>query len=115
MDINQPPTLLGRVREVICYKHYSIRTELAYVDWIRRFVNFHGRRHPREMEADEIRAFLSHLTSHLDVAVATHQQALSALLVLYRDVLDLELPWLEKLNHPIKPKCLPTLLAANPA
>lgn len=115
MDINQPPTLLGRVREVIRYKHYSIRTERAYVDWIRRFVNFHGRRHPREMGADEIRAFLSHLTSHLDVAVSTHQQALSALLFFYRDVLDLELPWLEKLNRPIKPKCLPILRAANPA
>jgi len=74
MDINQPPTLLGRVREVIRYKHYSIRMERAYVDWIRRFVNFHGRRHPREIGADEIRAFLSHLTSYLDVAVSTHQQ-----------------------------------------
>lgn len=49
MDTNQPATLLGRVREVIRYKHYSIRTERAYVDWIRRFVNFHGRKHPREM------------------------------------------------------------------
>lgn len=100
---------------MIRYKHYSIRMERAYVDWIRRFVNFHGRRHPREMGADEIRAFLSHLTSHLDVAVSTHQQALSALFFLYRDVLELELPWLEKLNRPIKPKCLPISRAANPA
>lgn len=80
MDMKQPTTLLGRVREVIRYKHYSIRTERAYVDWIRRFVHFHNRRHPREMGADEVRAFLEHLTSDLDVAVATHQQALSALL-----------------------------------
>ena len=109
MTTNQPVTLLGRVREVIRYKHYSIRTERAYVDWIRRFVNFHGRRHPREMGADEVRAFLSHLTSDLDVAVATHQQALSALLFLYRDVLELALPWLEKLSRLIKPKRLPTV------
>lgn len=111
MTTNQPTTLLGRVREVIRYKHYSIRTERAYVDWIRRFVNFHNRRHPREMGADEVRAFLSHLTSDLDVAAATHQQALSALLFLYREVLELELPWLEKLNRPIKPKRLPTVLS----
>ncbi len=111
METNQPPTLLGRVREVIRYKHYSIRTERAYVDWIRRFVNFHGRRHPREMGADEVRAFLGHLTANLDVAVSTHQQALSALLFLYRDVLELELPWLDNLSRPTKPKRLPTVLS----
>jgi integron integrase len=111
MDTNQPPTLLGRVREVIRYKHYSIRTERAYVDWIRRFVNFHGRRHPREMGADEVRAFLGHLTANLDVAVSTHQQALSALLFLYRDVLELELPWLDNLSRPTKPKRLPPVLS----
>lgn len=111
MTSNQPVTLLGRVREVIRYKHYSIRTERAYVDWIRRFVNFHGRKHPREMGADEVRAFLSHLTADLDVAVSTHQQALSALLFLYRDVLELELPWLDNLSRPTKPKRLPTVLS----
>lgn len=111
MTTNQPVTLLGRVREVIRYKHYSIRTERAYVDWIRRFVNFHGRRHPREMGADEVRAFLGHLTANLDVAVSTHQQALSALLFLYRDVLELELPWLDNLSRPTKPKRLPTVLS----
>jgi len=111
MDMKQPTTLLGRVREVIRYKHYSIRTERAYVDWIRRFVHFHNRRHPREMGADEVRAFLEHLTSDLDVAVATHQQALSALLFLYREVLELELPWLDRLSRPTKPKRLPTVLS----
>lgn len=111
MDTNQPATLLGRVREVIRYKHYSIRTERAYVDWIRRFVNFHGRKHPRKMGADEVRAFLGHLTSGLDVAVSTHQQALSELLFLYRDVLELELPWIENLSRPTKAKRLPTVLS----
>ncbi|WP_153144659.1 phage integrase N-terminal SAM-like domain-containing protein [Dechloromonas sp. H13] len=79
MDINQPPTLLGRVREVIRYKHYSIRTERTYVDWIRRFVNFHGRRHPSRDGGGRDSGVFSHLTSHLDVAVSTHQRALSAL------------------------------------
>lgn len=111
MTTNQPVTLLGRVREVIRYKHYSIRTERAYVDWIRRFVNFHGRRHLREMGADEVRAFLSHLTSDLNVVVATHQQALSAPLFYYRNLLELPLPWLDNLNRLIKPKHLPMLIS----
>jgi Phage integrase, N-terminal SAM-like domain len=67
-----------------------------YVDWIKRFVDFYNRRHPREMGADEIRAFLGRLASDLDVAVATHRQPLSELLFLYREVLESELPWLEK-------------------
>jgi hypothetical protein len=111
METNQPATLLEQVREVIRYKHYSIRTECAYVDWIRRFVSFHGRRHPREMGIDETRAFLSHLTSDLDVVVATHQQALSAPFFHYRNLLELPLPWLDNLNRLIKPKHLPTLLS----
>lgn len=73
------PTLLGRVREVIRYKHYSIRMEREYVEWVRRFVAFHGPRHPRDMGAEEVRAFLTHLAVEADVAASTHQQALSAL------------------------------------
>lgn len=80
MELNQSSTLLGRVREVIRYKHYSIRTERCYVEWVRRFVAFHGRRHPREMGAEEVRVFLGHLAADLQVAASTHQQALSALL-----------------------------------
>ena len=63
METNQSSTLLGRVREVIRYKHYSIRTERTYVEWVRRFVAFHGRRHPREMGAEDVRAFLGYLAS----------------------------------------------------
>jgi hypothetical protein len=100
MELNQSSTLLGRVREVIRYKHYSIRTERTYVEWVRRFVAFHGRRHPREMGADEVRAFLGYLASELKVAASTHQQALSALLFLYRDVLGVDLPWLTDLDRP---------------
>ncbi len=98
MESNQSSTLLGRVREVIRYKHYSMRTERSYVEWVRRFVAFHGRRHPREMGADEVRAFLSYLASDLEVAASTHQQALSALLFLYREVLGADLLWLADLE-----------------
>ncbi len=111
MQTEQSPTLLGRVREVIRYKHYSLRTEKAYVGWVRRFVVFHGRRHPREMGAAEVRAFLAYLASELKVAAATHQQALAALLFLYKDVLGIELPWLAELERPKKPKRMPAVLS----
>lgn len=111
MELNQSSTLLGRVREVIRYNHYSIRTERCYVEWVRRFVAFHGRRHPREMGADEVRAFLGHLAADLQVAASTHQQALSALLFLYRDVLGVDLPWLTNLDRPKKPKRTPVVLS----
>lgn len=111
MESSQPLTLIGRVREVIRYKHYSIRTECSYVEWVRRFVAFHGRKHPREMGAAEVRAFLSHLAADLNVAASTHQQALSALLFLYREVLGLELPWLNDLDRPKKPKRVPVVLS----
>ena len=111
MELNQSSTLLGRVREVIRYKHYSIRTECCYVEWVRRFVAFHGRRHPREMGADEVRAFLGHLAADLQVAASTHQQALSALLFLYREVLGVDLPWLTDLDRPKKPKRTPVVLS----
>lgn len=107
------PTLLGRVREVIRYKHYSIRMERAYVEWVRRFVAFHGRRHPRDMGAEEVRAFLTHLAVEADVAASTHQQALSALLFLYREVLEVDLPWLLDLARPKKPKRVPVVLSRS--
>lgn len=89
-------------------KHYSIRTEHSYVEWVRRFVAFHGRRHPREMGSDEVWAFLGsllgYLTAELKVAASTHPQALSALLFLCRGVLDVDLPWQTELDRPKKPK-----------
>jgi len=106
----QPATLLGRVREAIRYRHYSIRTERTYVEWVRRFVRFHGQRHPRDMGAPEVRAFLGHLAGEAKVAAATHQQALSALLFLYREVLGIDLPWLVELERPKTPKRLPVVL-----
>src|SRR6202035_1033249 len=81
------PKLLDRVRWHLRAKHYSIRTEGAYVDWIRRFILFHGKRHPDEMGEEEISAFLSHLAVNKNVAASTQNQALSALLFLYHQVL----------------------------
>src|SRR5204862_7489576 len=95
---NTAPRLLDQVRERIRYKHYSIRTERAYVEWVRRFILFHGKRHPREMAASEIEAFLSHLANDGNAAAATHHQALSALLFLYKEVLGAELPWLNEIG-----------------
>jgi integron integrase len=83
--------LLDQVRDVIRLKHYSIRTEEAYVDWIKRFILFHNKRHPKELGSPEIEAFLTHLAVEGHVAASTQNQALAALLFLYRDVLRQEL------------------------
>ena len=105
-----PRTLLDAVRERIRFRHYSYRTEEAYVGWVRRFVAFHGRRHPRELGAAEIEAFLNHLASDRDAAASTHNQALSALLFLYGNVLGVELPWLGEIDRPKRPRRLPVVL-----
>jgi hypothetical protein len=90
------PKLLDQVRNVIRGKHYSIRTEQAYIDWIKRFIIYHGKRHPREMAEEEVADFLTHLARDLNVAASTQNQALSALLFLYKEVLRDEIGWLER-------------------
>ena len=85
------PKLLDRVRQSIRAKHYGRRTESAYVDWIRRFIVFHGKRHPSDMGASEVAAFLTWLATDRRVAASTQNQALSALLFLYRGVLHMEI------------------------
>lgn len=107
------PRLLDRVRDRIRVKHYSIRTEEAYVDWIRRFILFHGKRHPQEMGAPEVEAFLTHLAVAGRVAASTQNQAKSALLFLYREVLSTELPWLDKVTQARAPKRLPVVLTRD--
>lgn len=104
------PRLLDQVRAKIRFKHYSIRTEEAYVDWIKRFVLHFGKRHPREMGPREVEAFLTHLAVQGKVAAATQNQAKSALLFLYREVLENELPWLENVERAKAPKRLPVVL-----
>lgn len=103
--------LLDQVRNVIRRKHYSIRTEEVYVDWIRRFILFHDKRHPKEMGAPEIEAFLTHLAVNQNVAASTQNQAFSAILFLYKDVLGKEFTAPIDIFWSKKPKRLPTVLS----
>lgn len=102
--------LLDQVRGKIRLKHYSIRTEQAYVDWIKRFIFHFGKRHPRELGAVEVEEFLTHLAVAGKVAASTQNQAKSALLFLYKEVLGIELPWLDNIERAKAPKRLPVVL-----
>jgi integrase len=105
-----PPKLLDQIRAEIRVRHYSIRTEEVYVDWSRRFILFHNKRHPNEMGAEEVRDFLNFLAVERNVAASTQNQAKSALLFLYREVLHIELPWLGEVISAKTPKRLPVVL-----
>jgi len=107
----KPRRLLDLVRERIRFKHYSLRTEETYTHWIKRFIYFHAKRHPRELGAAEVTAFLNHLVQTRDVAAATQNQALSALLFLYREVLAEPLAWLDGLERSKRPVRVPTVLS----
>ncbi len=106
----QKPKLLDRVRLAMRAHHYSPRTEEAYVAWIKRYIFFHGKRHPSDMGADEVTRFLSSLALDGRVAASTQNQALSALLFLYREVLQQDLPWLEGVVRAKRPLRLPVVL-----
>ncbi len=106
-----PVLLLDRVHERIRLKHYSIRTEQAYCDWIRRYVHFHGKRHPSSLGAAEVEAFLTSLAVNAHVAPSTQNQAKSALLFLYKEVLGTELPWLDNIERAKAPVRLPVVLS----
>lgn len=109
-DTASTPRLLDQVRELIRIRHYSIRTEQAYLQWIRRYIIFHGRRHPRQLGAPELTAFLSDLAIRGKVAASTQNQALNAILFLYRDVLKIALPWLEDVQRAKRSQHLPVVL-----
>ena len=100
-------------REKIRTRHLAFRTEQAYLHWVRRYVKFHGRRHPRDMGAAEVETFLSHLAVEAKVAASTQNQALQALLFLYRQVLEVDLPWLENVTRASRPKRLPVVLSTT--
>lgn len=102
--------LLDRVRAAIRLRHYSYRTEQSYVHWIIRFIRFHKLRHPESMGKPEIEAFLSHLATHRNVAASTQNLALSAILFLYRHVLEIELPWLDDVVRAKRPARMPVVL-----
>jgi integron integrase len=102
--------LLGQLRERLRYLHYSMRTEQAYVHWVRFYIHFHELRHPRDLGKPEIEAFLQMLASQRKVSVSTHRQALSALLFLYKEVLGLQLPWLDEIGRPQRKRRIPAVL-----
>lgn len=109
----KPKKLLEQMRDVMRVKHYSLRTERTYCDWVERFIRFHGKRHPREMNEVEVGAFLTHLARDGHVAASTQNQALSALLFLYKQVLKQEIGWLEKVERAKKPIRLPVVLTRD--
>ncbi len=107
------PRLLDQLRQQLRYAHYSLRTEEAYLYWVRAFIHFHGRRHPGELAQAEVEAFLTWLANDRQVAAGTHRQALSALLFLYQKVLRLDLPWMGEIGRPRAARHLPVVLSAD--
>ncbi|MER3447456.1 MAG: integron integrase, partial [Candidatus Dadabacteria bacterium] len=107
----KPKKLLDQVRDAIRLKHYSNRTSKSYVHWIRRYILFHNKRHPKDMGAPEIEAFLTHLAVKENVAASTQNQALSALLFLYREVLKQDVALVTNSVRAQKPRRLPTVLS----
>jgi len=105
--------LLRRLRDEVRKRHYSPRTEDAYSDWVYRYLRFHGFRDPREMGKEDVEKFLSHLAVERDVAASTQNQAFSALLFLYRDVLGIKLDWLDGIVRAKRPKLLPVVLSRD--
>lgn len=109
----QSTRLLDHLRERIRYLHYSLRTEKTYVYWVRLFVRWHKLRHPSGMGKAEVEAFLMWLANKREVSPSTHRQALSALLFLYKEVLSIELPWLDEVGHPKSRERLPSVLSRD--
>lgn len=102
--------LLTRLREAIRLRHYSLRTERSYSDWVRRYIRYHGMRHPSQLGGAHVTAFLSSLANERHVSASTQNQALAAILFLYREVLRQEIPWLEGVVRARRPRRLPVVL-----
>ncbi|WP_306563728.1 integron integrase [Aquabacterium sp.] len=109
----QGPKLLDALRTQLRVMHYAIRTEDAYVDWVKRFILFHGKRHPRDMGPKEVAEFLSHLAVARNVSASTQNQAKAAILFLYRHVLGTQLPWVDDVVIAKVPQRLPVVLTAR--
>lgn len=109
------PKLLDVVRDRIRVRHYSYQTETVYLGWIRRFIRFHQGRHPRELGGPDVERFLSYLAVERKVSASTQNQALSAVLFLYRDVLEVELPWLDGVVRAKRPVRVPVVLSRDDA
>ncbi|NNF65937.1 MAG: integron integrase [Gammaproteobacteria bacterium] len=109
--LKDKPKLLDQVRQKIRFRQYSFRTEQTYVHWIRRYILFHNKRHPAKMGAPEVEKFLSFLANEKNVSSSTQNQALSALLFLYRHVLEVDLPWLSDMDRAKRTKRVPVVLS----
>lgn len=112
-SVAQRPRLLEQVRNSLRVKHYSLNTEHSYVYWIRYYIRFHKKRHPREMGGSEVEAFLTHLAVDRKVSPSTQNQALSAILYLYKHVLKIELPWLENVVRAKTKKYIPVVFTRD--
>lgn len=110
-----PAKLLDQVRAALKIRNYSYRTEKSYIRWIRKFILFHGKRHPRDMAEKEIRQFLNYLADNQKVAASTQNQALSAILFLYKEVLRREIAWIDNITWAKKPKKLPVVFTRQEA
>ena len=110
VNTQKSPRLLDQMRTEIRVRHYSIRTEEAYIDWVRRYILFHNKRHPKELGAEEVRDFLNYLAVDRKVSASTQNQAKSALLFLYRKVLGIQLPWLDEVIAAKTSRRLPVVL-----
>lgn len=102
-----------QARNEIRLRHYSLPTEQSYLNWIKRFILFHHKQHPRDLGAAAVEEFLTHLAVDGNVAASTQNQALSALLFLYKQVLGVELPWLDDMQRAKKPERLPVVLTVE--
>lgn len=109
----KPPRLLDQMREALRVRHYSLRTERAYTHWAKRFIYFHDKRHPRELGPNEVQNFLTSLAVEGGVSASTQGQALAALLFLYKQVLEIELPWLDEVVRARRPQRIPTVLTPD--
>lgn len=107
------PKLLDEMRDALRMRHYSIRTEQSYLQWIKRYILFHNKTHPRELREADISAFLTDLAVNKNVSASTQNQALSAILFLYRQVLDIKLDWLEDVVRARRPQRLPVVLSRD--
>lgn len=113
MNTSQPPRLLDQVRHAIRLKHYSLKTEKSYIHYIRDYILFHNKRHPKDMGAEEIRAYLTHLAVQQNVAASTQNVAFSALLFLYRHVLQIELPYIDSIERAKTPERVPVVFTRS--
>ena len=106
----QPPRLMTQARDRLRARHDSYRAEQSYLGWIKRYILFHNKRHPREKREPEIEAFVSHLAVQRSVSSSTQSQALSAVLFLYREVLQIELAWIDGISRARKREYVPVVL-----